>query len=256
MKVMPDQLEHQRGAKKRFRRVRRFWLTNPVGWSRAVFDYFKAPSRDIIKLRRARAVLRFINRRLKKEKPGEQKKWWRARRKAWNERVARLEKRVANRAAKEYKVIPRSEWNAKPPRLATKQTNYSEGWFAHHSVAGNPSTRTGEEAEMRNLQQIAFSRGFRDISYPYVVFDSGRVYEGCIEGNIGTHTYNYNSRATAVCWAGNKEVQPVTDASIQSVKRLIESRESVVGSKRIRPHRSVYPTACPGRNVVAILDRV
>ena len=130
-----------------------------------------------------------------------------------------------------------------------------DGVFIHHSVSPAPATKEGERAEMRNLQQIAFSRGFSDISYSFVVFPSGRIYEGRGKGVEGAHTLGYNDTAYGLCAAGNYETVRPTNELVKSLSWL-RRRYLRLADKPCRPHRAVYSTACPGRHLVARLSDI
>lgn len=228
----------------RARKIRRIFRHQGVS---GLLDWFKAPARDIIKLRRARSIERFCNRRRRKSKPGSaRRKWWAERRLNWHKRVARYEANIADRN-QPFKIIPREKWDNNPSdRQAARMANEGEGLFVHHSVSGSPVTQAGEEAEMRNLEAIARSRGFSDISYSFIVAPSGRIYEGRGRGIVGAHTVGFNSTAHAVSAMGNYETQKPTDAMVQSIKWL---RDDYLRAVKFRPHSSVYATACPGQHL-------
>lgn len=144
------------------------------------------------------------------------------------------------------RVIPRSEWGAQAPKSApVPLLNRSGGFFVHHTVVGAPTTESGERAEMRNLQQIAFSRGFNDISYSFIVFQSGRLYEGRGRNAQGAHTLGFNSTALACAAAGNYDNLTPTPALLRSLKWLYRDYLAL-GQAPCRGHRDVYGTACPG----------
>lgn len=152
------------------------------------------------------------------------------------------------------RVISRKRWGAAPPRAPRVwMTSTKDGIFIHHTVSGAPTTREAERQEMRNLQQIAFSRGFDDISYSFIVFPSGRVYEGRGKNVAGAHTYGYNDTAYGVAAAGNYEVAKPTDRLVTSL-RWLRRRHLKLGSRPLRPHSRVDSTACPGRHLRARLD--
>jgi hypothetical protein len=154
------------------------------------------------------------------------------------------------------KVISRNKWDALPPKATPrKMVSTTDGFFLHHTVGGAPSTVAEERQEMRNLQQTAFARGFNDISYSFVVFPSGRIYEGRGKNIEGAHTYGYNDTAYGVAAAGNYDRSKPTKAMIESLKWLRRTYLRV-GSKPIRPHSSVYATACPGQFLRARLDDI
>jgi hypothetical protein len=154
------------------------------------------------------------------------------------------------------RVISRARWGAKPPksRLGALAST-RDGLFVHHTVSAAPWSRKAERAEMRNLQQIAFSRGFSDISYSFIVFPSGRVYEGRGKGVEGAHTLGFNDTAYGAAAAGNYEVKVPSRRMVRSFRWL--RREYLkLGSKPLRPHQAVSSTACPGKHLVARLSRI
>jgi hypothetical protein len=145
------------------------------------------------------------------------------------------------------KVIPRHKWGAAPAKgfLGTMSST-KDGMFVHHTVSGAPRTKSGERAEMRNLQQIAFSRSFSDISYSFIVFPSGRVYEGRGVGVEGAHTIGFNDTAYGVAAAGNYETAKPTRRMVRSF-RWLRREHLKLGNKPLRPHSAVSQTACPGK---------
>ena len=148
------------------------------------------------------------------------------------------------------KVIPRERWNSAPAKAWRSMTSAEDGVFIHHSVSAAPTTKAGERAEMRNLQQIAFSRGFSDVSYSYVVFPSGRIYEGRGRGIEGAHTSGYNATAYGLCAAGNYDASKPTSALVKSL-RWLRRKHLNLAHRPVRAHRQVYSTACPGRHLNA-----
>lgn len=151
-------------------------------------------------------------------------------------------------------IIPRAEWGARPPQgTLTPQTVVNQ-IFVHHTVfpALNPTaTRAEEEERMRALQRFhQDSRGYTDVAYQAIVFPSGRIYEGRPLNFVGAHTLNQNSTSKAVCFDGNFEESRPTQSAIEAARFACHF---LGADKPIRPHGDVFPTACPGANVKAIL---
>lgn len=163
----------------------------------------------------------------------------------------------------------RASWDAeRPHNTPTKVSWVRKTIFVHHTaVPFTSSAKTGagivreEKAHMRKLQQIAFGRGFSDISYNYVVFPSGRVYAGRGARIKGAHTQGgkpgyaefYNDHP-GVAFPGDYGTKKLTGAQLESfrlLRRRLRNRYLVSG--RRWPHCRVYPTACPGKNVLAQL---
>jgi N-acetylmuramoyl-L-alanine amidase-like protein len=120
--------------------------------------------------------------------------------------------------------------------------------WCHHSVTsvtGNPM------ADMRQLQQVAFSRKFSDVSYSYAIHPSGVVLEG--RGlAVGAHTAGRNSKSFGVCLIGDYSKRVVTDAQVDSIRQLvahlIERGALNPGLYPTGGHRQApgAATACPG----------
>lgn len=151
-----------------------------------------------------------------------------------------------------FTIIGRRAWGAKPPKHALIPIEWTAKTttYVHHSVTNEPTGLTGqalidaERAHMRLLQQIAFDRGFSDISYCYIIFKSGRVYEGRGK-TVGAHTLGHNMEL-GVCFAGNYEVDTLTTDQKKALTAL-RAKLGITGA--IKAHCSVYATACPGKNV-------
>ena len=212
-------------------------------------QWARKPARAIRRARRYRALASWAEKHRKNAARKEDRVKWAQRRIDYTERAKAIEAKIPPKR----RVIPRSEWGAAPPRGGlVKQASTSQGLFLHHTVAGAPSTSEGEKAEMRNLQQIAFSRDFTDVSYPYVTMPSGNIYEGRQEGYVGAHTLNYNSTSLAVALAGNYEASRPGDQMVAAVRWLRTNYlADRLSSNQFRPHREVYATACPGTQAIA-----
>jgi hypothetical protein len=163
-----------------------------------------------------------------------------------------------------YSIVSRATWGAKPPKQALQRMAVPALYvFAHHSVTeASNGTAADERRVMRELQAIAFGRGFRDISYSFAIFRSGRIYEGRGWAKVGAHTVagdgtDYNAKSHGFVFVGNYENQTPTRAQLDAFRWLVKEgrrRGYVSSAPRIRGHRDVKATACPGRNVYAKMD--
>jgi hypothetical protein len=146
-------------------------------------------------------------------------------------------------------IVSRAAWKAEPPRAAPIRMKLpAKELWVHHSVTG---VTENPHADMRLLQQIAFSRKFSDISYSWAVHPSGVVLEG--RGfNVGAHTAGRNSTSFGVVLIGDYTKRVVTDAQVDAVRQLVawlraEGALSAgvfpTGGHRQAPGAS---TVCPG----------
>ena len=114
---------------------------------------------------------------------------------------------------------------------------------------------------MRELQQIAFSRGFSDISYSFLVFPSGRVYKGRGWGVVGAHTSGANSFAHAISFVGNYEASKPSKESLEAARDVIRQGVKQGHIKKggfVTGHRDAAgaSTACPGKYLFAKIDSI
>lgn len=152
------------------------------------------------------------------------------------------------------KVTSRKEWGARPSRSNPGRVNDPvEQVFIHTSVTSQlPTTATAkqEKEAMLVLQGIAFGRGFSDISYSFVVFPSGRAYEGRGWGVTQAATLNFNDISYSFCTGGNTDVNQETKAQKASIVDLIDTGQRmgrIAKHVKVRGHREVAPKSCPGR---------
>ena len=151
-------------------------------------------------------------------------------------------------------VRPRSDWS---PRYANGAAVIGTSAWAfggyeirlHHTVTTISANATvdQEREHMRTLEAIGENEFGAGISYTWIVFPSGRVYQGTDIDRQGTHTYMRNDRARAVCLVGNYEIDSPGGPMLNAVAALLAE----IGHLITGGHRDVYPTACPGINAYA-----
>ena len=145
------------------------------------------------------------------------------------------------------RIIPRSEWGAKPPK--TRQTvNWSQGGalWVHHTEGAEPGVRASFEAECKILRGIQDfhqgpQRGWSDIGYGYLVFPSGRIYEGRGWGVVAAHCPGHNSEPSCAM-VGSFDDHLPTPIALSSLDYVANT----VRAKRYEGHRDGYSTSCPG----------
>lgn len=114
-----------------------------------------------------------------------------------------------------------------------------------------------ERKAMRDVQAYHVQKGWDDVGYNFVVFDSGRVYEGRGWGRSGAHAKGANRRSVGVCFAIDGDADDATPAAWAAARELI--REGVkLGhiepDYRVDGHREWQPKSCPGNLVFPHLD--
>jgi hypothetical protein len=156
-------------------------------------------------------------------------------------------------------IHPRSFWGARHNDGDLTLSGLAGEVFAHHSVTAqlSPSASVAAECEqMRALESVGESRFGTGISYNVVIFPSGRAYQGVSFNRRGTHTGGRNSTARSICFAGNYETNRPTPAQLATAAEIYregKGRWWTTGA-RLRGHRDVSQTACPGRHVYDRID--
>ena len=157
------------------------------------------------------------------------------------------------------RIRPRGFWGAAQPQGSMyDMTGVKKGVYVHHTVTALPDnyeelgrnrTIAVEKSHMRYLQQIAFGRGFSDISYNFVVFPSGRVYEGRGWAKVGAHNDGENSTTYGIVAVGNYETDRPTVSLIEGIVNCIRAGQAngrIAKDVWVRGHRDSDATACPG----------
>lgn len=152
-----------------------------------------------------------------------------------------------------FKIYSRASWGARPASVVRRYRWPSGISPTVHHTAGDFSgrTRKAEQQHMRFLQSFHMdSRNWSDIGYNFVIFPSGRVYEGRGKNVIGAHAPSRNT-TPGIAFVGDYSTRSPSKASVSSYKRLVARLDAK--GKGV-PHRSVYSTSCPGNGVMKALD--
>ena len=147
------------------------------------------------------------------------------------------------------KIIPRSEWGARPPKQS-RVSMRPKRVVIHHSADPTPSKSMGRSSEERRMREIqAFhqdTRGWSDIAYHILIFPSGRAYRGRPLKTIPACVENNNTGSVCICFVGNYDVDKPSDASVKTLKYLLNHNRNLQGLP-VFGHRDFNQTACPGR---------
>ena len=164
-------------------------------------------------------------------------------------------------SSRPLRIISRLAWGAAQPRTPRVWVSWnSRPIFLHHTAHRAPKGITraqrirDEKRVMRELQQIAFARGYSDISYNYVVMPSGRVYSGRGYEVKGAHTQGGKNGTAAfyndhcgIALPGDYTRRKPTIFQRRAIRRLVNNLHERAGTqRRLIPHRAVFATACPG----------
>lgn len=148
----------------------------------------------------------------------------------------------------------RSQWGAQAPKDTAWLRSFTSGWFIHWNGPAVKNADAGVEREramVRAIQRFHMNpkpdgRGWDDIAYSFLVGQSGRAYRGRGWGVAGAHTAGYNSTGMGICFLIGMGQTP-TEEAIQTATRIMaDGHDGLYKPHRVRPHRAVADTACPG----------
>lgn len=205
---------------------------------------------------RLQKLVRKRNRRRRLRDKAKVKKQWKAV-KRHNKAIRKLNRLITEQRARlRQRVISREEWGAAPPNGSyTPQYNVKAG-VQHHSAypaLSKDATKDEEAERMRLLQRGHLAQGWTDIGYAYVVFPSGRIYEGRPDEYVGAHTLGHNTGYAGWCLDGNYEESEPTQAALDSCHRVRQIMG--VSGKPLYGHYQLNPTACPGKKLIPYLNK-
>ncbi len=159
-------------------------------------------------------------------------------------------------------IISRETWGAEhADGFYNRKVGRLDKWL-HHSVTTQldaDASTSSERREMRKLDDIGQSRFKGGISYTFVIFPSGRIYEGHSIGRVGAHTAGRNSISAGICLAGNYETNQVTAQQIAALAWLLNhgiGKGWWTEPKLDGGHRDTKSTACPGKYAYAKIPAI
>lgn len=152
------------------------------------------------------------------------------------------------------RIITRKEWGARKPKTIIKSVwrGRPTVWIHHTESNGNPLTFAQECKEMRSIQDFHMltndgDKPWSDIGYNYVIFPSGRIFEGRGKNVRGAHCPTGNGEP-GIAFYGNFMFTLPTKAALGSFDWLASQLKA--GS--FKGHRDGWSTNCPGD---ALYDR-
>jgi len=166
--------------------------------------------------------------------------------------------------ANEVRVVSRSEWGAKPPVLPMKQ-HVPNRITVHHTATKQAADKSLAD-KLKALQNFSQSRSqlgngrmkelWADIPYHFYITAKGEIGEGRELQYTGDSNTPYDPTGHAlIVLEGNFEVESVTEAQLQSLKKLISSlsKKYQISSDKISGHKDNADTLCPGKNLYELI---
>ena len=163
------------------------------------------------------------------------------------------------------KVYSRKEWGARYRDGVADRSKFVgrlDKW-AHHTVTSHlpeDASVAQEMVQMRSIESIGQSRFGAGMSYTFLVFPSGRVYQGVSINRVSYHTgMGRNANSVAICYPGNYENKVPTQVQIDATARLLRygtERGWWTQKKIDGGHRDLKATACPGRHYYSKIGEI
>lgn len=149
----------------------------------------------------------------------------------------------------------RSEWADISPAWGTPNKNVPDVFIHHEGGAkrGNPADKP---AVLREIEHGVLGKGYIAIDYNLMVFQDGSVWEGRGLAHEDGATINNNKTSVSICAVGNFQIEPAPLALLNGLAEAIDVAKHstyTVANPRVRIHQEVFPTACPGHNLVTSL---
>lgn len=122
-----------------------------------------------------------------------------------------------------------------------------EAWVIHHSAGRKDQS----PFEIRNYHVNTL--GWPGIGYHFLVYDPevyvdwpAVIYVGSVLQSRAC-VANMNHKVVCICLVGNFETERPSDAHLDLTRRLLDTLDTVLGTRPRRPHRDYRKTACPGK---------
>jgi hypothetical protein len=166
---------------------------------------------------------------------------------------------------KEPEIIPRSAWDAVPPKTELMQEQKPNEIIIHHTGA-RQQPRVSIEAKMRGLQHFGMTPGrvgrlskpaWGDIPYHFYVDLAGKIAEGRDIDFAGDATTSLdNDGRIQITVEGDFEREQPSAEQLSSLRRLVVWLAAIYGipPEGISGHDDHDQTDCPGRNLKPFLE--
>lgn len=152
------------------------------------------------------------------------------------------------------RIIPRSEWGARPARSRTTVDRSRRRTFVLHYDDARPTTRTGPAVPQDIQRYHMDSNGWGDIGYNFVIDQAGNIFEGRGWDTLGAHAGTAgNAEGVGVQIHIGGDQQP-SAAALASARWLHQQATARFGrTLTLKGHGDYMSTSCPGGPLRAIV---
>ncbi len=169
---------------------------------------------------------------------------------------------IAQVAADPLAALARSKWTnkspigrkVKPMNGIRKITVHHEGWKPFYSLDARTTANRIEQIRRIHVHD----RGWGDIGYHYVLDRAGRLWQGRPLHLQGAHVKDHNEHNLGVMVLGNFDRQDPSKQQIDHLGFVLRALVRRHGTPvyRVKTHKELMPTACPGRKLQPIVSRM
>lgn len=104
------------------------------------------------------------------------------------------------------------------------------------------------DGDVEGIDRIHKRNGWTCIGYHFYVRKDGSIYRGRREDTVGAHAYGANSTSIGICAEGNFEIDVMPAEQKNSIIELIGYLKRKYPIRKVKRHKDVNATACPGKN--------
>ena len=121
-----------------------------------------------------------------------------------------------------------------------------------HHTASRPDITVDE------IHQMHLNNKWAGIGYHLVIYPDGSVHQGRPLDTMGAQCEGYNNRSIGVNLTGNFEMEQPTQEQVDALVLLLSDlmRQYNIPPEQVTGHNVWNQTACPGRNLDAILPDI
>ncbi len=120
--------------------------------------------------------------------------------------------------------------------LPRNRTNY----IVLHHRAGDGTVESIHNQHINN--------GYSGIGYHFYIRKNGSIFRGRPINSIGAHCLNYNYNSVGICFEGNFENEEMSVMQLNAGVEIVNYLKNLYPNAAIVGHKSLYNTACPGKN--------
>lgn len=157
--------------------------------------------------------------------------------------------------------VPRARWGSSQSDPAGSPVGIQTEIVIHHTWRPHvtaDATQTHEQSIVRAIQDYHLSKGWDDIGYSFLVFQSERAYEGRGWFRTGAHAKGAN-HLPSICFVINGDDHVPSDGAWDMARRICADGVRVgalTPGYRVSGHHDYSTKSCPGVRTYPLIGRL